>query len=131
MSTKEHNQQKFTQIFLPLILAVFAAGAAAYTIFSGIAGNALDHRVFGDISAILVILPVLILLVFKFIFLVLLIFLTKKIQAELAAKFPKVSSFVEKIARIFIRTTGYAVKPVIVGESVLAALTPRSKRKEE
>jgi len=131
MSAKEHKQQRISQIFLPLILSFSLVAAAATFIFSGIAGQTLDHRVWGDISAILIILPVLVLLVFKLIFLIFLIFLGSKTYTILSVKLSQVNSFVCKTARMITQTTRAAVKPVILGESTLAAFTRKSKGKEE
>ena len=131
MSAKEHHQQKITQIFLPLILSFLLLAVAATFIFSGIADETLDHRVWGNISAILILLPVLLFLVFDLILLFFFIFLAGKTHHILALKLPRVNSFVEKITRIITRTSQSSVKPVIFGESVLAALACKSKKTKE
>ncbi len=131
MSAKEHRQQKFTQIFLPLILSFSLLAVAATFIFSGIADETLDHRVWGDLSAVLVLLPIILFLVFDILFLLFFIFLTGKTHQILAEKLPRVNSFVEKITRIITQTTQSSVKPVIFGESVLAALACKSKKTKE
>lgn len=54
-----HNRQVFWQIIFPFILALLAVSLAAYWLFGNNVRGNLDIRLWADLSAILLILPVL------------------------------------------------------------------------
>jgi len=131
MSTQEHNRQKFSQIFFPFFIAILVIAAAAYYIFSGITSGSFNHRVWGDISAVLVILSLLLLSVFILIFFILIIFLMGKTHSILAIKLPRIYNVVVKIARISNRITTIVIKPMIMSESALAGFTRNLKENKK
>ncbi len=57
--TSEHGRQTFWQIYFPLLVAVGAASAIFILLFGKSAGGGTDLRVWADIAAILIILPLL------------------------------------------------------------------------
>ena len=55
--TSEHDRQTFWQIYFPLLLAVVGIALIFFLLFGKPSGGAVDLRVWADISAILIILP--------------------------------------------------------------------------
>jgi ABC-type spermidine/putrescine transport system permease subunit I len=58
----EHSRQTFWQIYFPLLLTGVGAGVIFFLLFGKPGGGGVDLRVWADISAILIILPLFIIL---------------------------------------------------------------------
>ena len=55
--TSEHDRQTFWQIYFPLLLAIVGITFIFFLLFGKPSGSGVDLRVWADISAILIILP--------------------------------------------------------------------------
>ncbi len=131
MSAQNHNKQKVSQIFFPFLLAILLTAAAAYFLFRGFSTASLDPRVWANISAVLIIIPVFICFIITFLFLVIIILLTQRTHTFLASQLPQLNVITERINTIMGKITGTAVKPFLMSESVLAILGGASKENNE
>ncbi|BBB48267.1 hypothetical protein [Pelolinea submarina] len=62
IESSEHSRQTFWQIYFPLLLTGIGAAAILFLLFGKSAGGAVDLRMWADIAAILIILPLFVFL---------------------------------------------------------------------
>ena len=131
MNEHNHQRQKFTQILFPFVLAILLTVAAAFFLFRGFSSGSLEHHVWANISAVLVIFPVLICVGIAFLFLIALNLLTGKLRGTLALKMSQLNSPVTKFSQVISKAAKNLVQPAVMLESALGILTVRKTENDK
>jgi len=127
--TQKHHSQTFWQIYLPLIITGAAAALGIYQLLNGSRAGALDLRVWADIAAILVVLPLFFILLFLLIFSLLGSFGLLKISSAAHDKLPKANQLAARLAGWMGSLLANLGKTVVEAE-VYSSLLSRKKKSD-
>lgn len=113
-----HNRQVFWQIVFPFLVALLAVAVAAYWLFSNNVRGNLDIRLWADISAILLILPLLLWILLFLIFTLAVFMILTKLFEPLKSGFFKVKRILSGISKVSISICNVLQKLFIEIETI-------------
>lgn len=126
MKTQKRNR-KFWQVFFPFIVSVMIVIFAGYYLFSNIRSGNLNLRIWSDISAIIILLPVFFLVLIDISLIIILIGLVHQLRKAFDQNIGKIKTAAIKSNKILTKITGFLARPWIALESLSVIFT----RKEE
>jgi uncharacterized membrane protein YhdT len=93
-----HNRQTFWQIYFPLLVALATVAVVFFLLFGKPAGGGIDIRVWADIAAILIILPLLLIVLMILVIALAGSAITYKISSTLKPGLAKIRQFVLRLS---------------------------------
>ena len=127
----KHNQQRFWQIFFPMILITGIFAFLTYSFFGRTLLSEPDLRIWSDISLLVILLPLFLTFVFSFIFLFIIIYLISRYQSAIGAFLSNISDISTITTHWATKYTNYLIHPLIQIESFISQLLPQKKDKNK
>ena len=130
MSADSHRKQRVTQIFLPFILITFIIIAILIVFLREFQSGTSEFMVLADVSAIIVIIPLLATLALVFLMIIAFFLLFNQIHQALSKYFPRLNSSTAKVNTLLNSSAKIALKPFWVCEMGTSIIKSLFQRKE-
>lgn len=127
----KNRYQITSQIFFPFLFLLIIIGICAYFLFSGIALEKLNGRVWADISILVILLPFMMMFPILLAILVINIFFLSLIREKIENLFLKIHPLVQKVSKFNANLLGALTKPIILVNSWCSILANFLGKKEK
>jgi len=123
---KQQNQI-FSQILLPFIIALFSTGVAGYFLFSNLVSDTADFRIWSDISVMVIFLPFIVIGPLLIMLMIAHIVLVAMLRQKVVELGKKLKPLFNKVSGVAADLAGLSTKSLIALKSGFSSFNKRSK----